>query len=329
MNEEAAGEMNPDEIKVGGWEAAHRESSDRDAPSLPSARIPHLGHTLLFVIFTGLLLLLAQTLLLVPLMQHGASPLAETLRHPKLLLGSEAATYLLTLAISWLVFPLLWHRGFLAGIAWGGSTALRLAFRLIPLGILTGWTVQAISSLISMPKTVPMDNFFRSTSDVWLVTFFGTLLAPLFEEIAFRGFLLPACAIAFDWLGPVLRYIVQFSLCRLRGEPPPEHLAFFRETRSAGLANGTGNLAFRSLPALVLSSLLTSALFGLLHAQQLGYTWAAVLLLTGVSLVLTTVRIRTRSVACSTLVHGSYNLSVFIVLFIATGGYRHLDRIGH
>jgi hypothetical protein len=39
------------------------------------------------------------------------------------------------------------------------------------------------------------------------------------------------------------------------------------------------------------------------------------------------VRIKTRSVASSTLVHACYNLSVFMTLFIATGGYRHLERL--
>ncbi len=317
----------PDEGEAGKWEST--ELRHQHAPTLLHACVPHIGHAVLFLIITGLLLLLAQVLLLAPLMQHGASPLAVSLRHPKLLLGSEAATYLLTLTLSWFIFPLLWHHGFLAGIEWRGRTALLLALKLVSLGMFTGWTVQGISSLISMPKTVPLDDFFRSTSDVWLVTIFGTLLAPLFEEIAFRGFLLPAATIAFDWLGPALRYVFQFSRSRLRGELPPEHLVIFREADPAKPVDDPGNLAFRSLPALMLASLLTSALFGLLHAQQLGYTWAAVLLLTGVSLVLTAVRIRTRSVACSALVHGSYNLSVFIVLFIATGGYQHLDRIAH
>jgi len=40
------------------------------------------------------------------------------------------------------------------------------------------------------------------------------------------------------------------------------------------------------------------------------------------------VRVRTRSVACSTIVHASYNLSVFLTLMVATGGYRHLEKIG-
>lgn len=319
-----------DEIEAGAWMLAAEPSEDHESGEepvqLPSSRVPHLGHVLLFLAIAGLLLLLSQAMLLLPVM-HGAASVAAGLLHPKRVLGAETATYLLALTMSWFVFPLLWHRSFLAGIEWNGRAAVRFATQLIPLGILTGWTVQAISSLISMPKTVPMDNFFRSPSDIWIVTLFGTLLAPLFEEICFRGFLLPAFTIAFDWLGPWLRYSIQFALCRIRGEAPPEHFFALPEARSAGLAPGTGNMAFRSLPAIILSSVVTSAMFGLLHAQQLGYTWAAVLLLGGVSLLLTLVRIRTRSVACSTLVHGSYNLSVFLVLFVATGGYRHLDRL--
>ncbi|WP_263384177.1 CPBP family intramembrane glutamic endopeptidase [Granulicella arctica] len=308
------------EIKVGEWELASPEHE------LPSARVPHFGYALLFLLIAGLLLLLSQAVVLLPLM-HGGSPVAVSLKHPKLLLASEGATYVVTLAVCWFVFPLLWHRSFLAGIEWNGRKALTLAAKLIPLGILSGWTVQGISSLISMPKTVPMDDFFKSTSDVWLVTFFGTLLAPLFEEVCFRGFLLPAFAIAFDWLGPMVRYVFQFSVCRLRGEEPPQHFVTFREERSAGLAPETGNITFRSLPAVLISSLVTSACFALLHAQQLGYTWAAVLLLGAVSILLTAVRVKTRSLACSVLVHGSYNFSVFLVLFIATGGYRHLDKV--
>jgi membrane protease YdiL (CAAX protease family) len=103
----------------------------------------------------------------------------------------------------------------------------------------------------------------------------------------------------------------------------------FREAPAAGLAPDTGNLYFRSSTSKVLASLLTSVLFARLHADQLGHAWAAVGILFGVSLVLSIIRIQTRSLACSTIVHMSYNLSVFLTLFMATGGYRHLDKIGH
>ncbi len=296
---------------------------DSEASTLPCSRIPHLGHALLFLAIAGLLLLLSQGLLLLPKLAPGAVVQTVAAEHPKLVLATEAGTYLVTLAISWFVFPLLWRRTFPAGLDWNGSEARTFASRLIPLGICSGWVVQGISSLISMPKTVPMDDFFRSQTDVWIVTVFGIFLAPVFEEVCFRGFLLPAIAIACDWLPSMSRYTLE----RMRGEDPPSGSPAFREDAAAGLTKGTGNLAFRSRPAVIVASLFTSALFATLHAEQLGYNWAAVALLAGVSLVLTAVRVKTRSVACSALVHGSYNFSVFLTLFLATGGYRHLERM--
>lgn len=294
----------------------------------PSSRLPHLGHAVLFLCFTGLLLFLSQQIAIsVTHTAHDAHAAAKALVQPKRQLAAMAVTYLGALASAWLVFPLFWERGLLAGLNWNGARALRLSAKLAPLGLAVGWTVQAISSLIPMPKSIPMDDFFKTPSDVWIVTLFGTLLAPLFEEITFRGFLLPAFAIAFDWLAPMLRYLAEFSFARLRGEAPSRHVASFREDDAAGLAEDTGNLFFRSRSAIIAASLVSSVLFALLHAEQLAGAWDALAVLFAVSLVLTVVRIRTRSVACSTLVHASYNLSVFLTLFAATGGYRHLERI--
>jgi len=293
---------------------------------LPSARVPNLGHAVLFVSFSGLLLLLSQLVALS--LSHDAHKTAQVLIEPKRELASMAVTYVLALASCFLVFPLLWGRGLLAGLNWNGAKALRLAVRLVSLGLSVGWCVQALSSLIPMPKSIPMDDFFKTPSDVWLVTIFGTLLAPLFEEVTFRGFLLPAFSIAFDWLGPMLRYLAVFSLARLRRREPPMRIAGFREDASAGLSSETGNLYFRSRTAVVLASVVTSVLFARMHAEQLGHAWAAVGILFGVSLLLSVMRIKTRSLACSTVVHASYNLSVFLTLFMATGGYRHLEKIG-
>ena len=308
--------------------ALYRDAIYGDEP-LPSARVPHLGHAILFVSFTGLLLLLSQLIVLsLARGTHGAHAGAQGLMSPKLQLGAMAATYVAALATGFLVFPLFWGRDFLAGLEWQGAKAARLGLRLLSLGLSVGWCVQALSSLIPMPKSIPMDDFFRAPSDVWLVTLFGTLLAPLFEEVTFRGFLLPAFSIAFDWMGAMLGYMGLFSAKRLKGEEPPLQDASFDEPAAAGLLPETGNLYFRSKTAVVLASLLSSALFARMHAEQLGHAWAAVGILFGVSLLLTVIRIKTQSLACSTVVHMSYNLSVFVTLFLATGGYRHLDKIG-
>jgi uncharacterized protein len=262
------------------------------------ARIPHIGHALLFVSFAGLTLLLTQGLLLG--IVHPRHAVSLTSISPKLVVASEAIAYITTLVISFFFFPLLWNRPFGTGIRWDFAAARRNAIKLIPLGLALGFTVQAISSLIPVPKSIPMDDFFRTPSDVWLVTAFGTLLAPMFEEICFRGFLLPAFAIAYDWL----------SL-------PRNPAAHERWKITTGLTTA----------ALVFSAILSSIFFALLHAEQLAHAWAALFVLFCVSLVLTVVRVRTHSVASSTLVHASYNLSVFMTLFIATGGYRHLERM--
>ncbi len=271
--------------------------SDASGPGVP-ARVPHMGHAILFTSFAGFTLFLTQNILFG--LNHAAGVSQTAAAHPKLLVAAMALTYLITLVISFFFFPLLWQRSFGDGLHWDFSTARHNAHKLIPLGLITGFAVQAISSLIPVPKSIPMDDFFKTSSDVWLVTAFGTLLAPMFEEICFRGFLFPAFAIAYDWLS-----LPKTPAARER----------WHTTTSLTLAS------------VIFSTVVSSILFALLHAEQLAHAWAALFVLFCVSLILTTVRIRTRSVACSTLVHASYNLSVFLTLFIATDGYRHLERM--
>jgi len=269
-------------------------------PPEPPSRIPHLGHAALFLAIAGLFLLIIQLLSLG--LVH--TPLATTKYavSPKLLVGSEALSYIATLALSWFVFPLLWKRSFAEGIQANPDAARRNALRLIPIGIILSFAVQAISSLATMPKEIPMDDFFRTASDVWLVTAFGTLLAPLFEEVLFRGFLLPSFAIAYDWL----------SLPRTQA--------------AHDLWKSTNKL---TRPALVFSAVLTSILFAALHGQQTSFAWPVLILLFCVSLVLSYVRLRLRSVLASTLIQISYNATIFLTAFIATDGYRHLDKLAH
>jgi hypothetical protein len=271
-------------------------------PPEPPVRIPHLGHAVLFLAIAGVFLLLVQLVFLG--INHSAIGIkgAAGTMSPKLLVGSEALSYLATLALSWFLFPLLWKRPFAEGIHANPDAARRNALRLIPIGLVLSVTVQAISSLISLPKNIPMDDFFRTPSDIWLVAAFGTLLAPLFEEILFRGFLLPAFAIAYDWL----------SL--------PRTPAAYEQWRS-------NNKLTR--PSLVFSAVLTSILFAVLHGQQTAFTWPVLVLLFCVSLVLSYVRLRLRSVMASTLIHVSYNATIFIFAFIVTGGFRHLDKLTH
>lgn len=271
------------------------DETPNQAPPEASPRIPHLGHALLFVAVALLLLILAQSIAL--LLGHQATPAQIS---PRLLLGSETIAYLLTLGASFFIFPPLWQRPFFLGLRWNGDAARRNAVRLIPIGLLLSTIVQGLSYWVKVPKELPIEAFFRSQAIVWLITAFGTLLAPLFEEVLFRGFLLPAFAIAYDWL------------CLPR-------------TDAARAAWQSSNALSRN--AFLFSAVLTSVLFALVHGKQTAFTWPILALLFCVSLVLTAVRLRLRSVAASTLVHASYNFTVFLAAFISTGGYQHLERL--
>ena len=73
----------------------------------PPRRIPNLGHALLFVSFTVLMLFLFQVIFFAlgksPIARHAGAIAVE---HPKLQIAILAATYLTTLTAAWLSFPL-------------------------------------------------------------------------------------------------------------------------------------------------------------------------------------------------------------------------------
>ena len=287
----------PVPVEDGSYETPPHPPVEGEAP----ARIPNLAHAVLLFGTAFSLLMLSQAALftMTGAWQDPHTMLAVS-RTPKYVLAVQAVVYFGTLLIASIVFPRLWQRPFAEGMQWNAPKAKALAWQLIPAGVAVSFTVQALSSLISMPKSMPMDDFFKTRSDVWLITCFGTLLAPAVEEICFRGFLFPALAIAYDWL----------SLSRT-----PEAVLHWRSTTTLTTAS------------FLFSGLLTSICFALLHAAQLAHTWAAVGLLLCVSFVFTWVRVRTQSVACSSLMHASYNFSVFLSAFVVTSGFRHLEKM--
>ena len=74
--------------------------------------------------------------------------------------------------------------------------------------------------------------------------------------------------------------------------------------------------------------LLTAFLFGLVHSPQYGYSWAAVLIVFMVGVVLTTVRAVSKSVASSFLAHVGYNATLMVLTAVATDGFRHMEKAG-
>lgn len=153
------------------------------------------------------------------------------------------------------------------GFAWPGYLAL---------GAVLAVAIQGLSHYLPIPKQMPIDQMFRNYSGAWVMLIFGVAVAPLVEELFFRGLLFPALS------------------------------------ARIGLVAGIT---------------ITSFLFALIHASQLGKAWGPVLILFLVGLVLTLVRSRAKSVAASFVVHTGYNLTLFLLLYVSSDGFRHLDRL--
>jgi membrane protease YdiL (CAAX protease family) len=189
----------------------------------------------------------------------------------------QVAAYVLT--VGFMVFH-VWTKyrtGFLQAVRWNFPAAK------VVYGALAGGAGLAlVSELLSaalhrwIPKSLPIDQYLRSASAAYALAVFGIFVAPLVEELFFRGFLYPALA------------------------------------RPLGVGGATA---------------ITAGSFALLHSQQLAHAWAPLLILFAVGTVLTLVRAVTKSVATCVLIHMGYNFSLFTLLFIATHGFRHMERV--
>ena len=218
---------------------------------------------------------------------------ADLVNNPLLGVASQELAYLVALIIAPMLFRAWWRRSFSEGLSWNWNTLDRKQDLLLALGLAMGFVADVVSDKFQTPKDMPVDQFFKSTIVVWVVAIFGTTLGPMFEEITFRGFMYPALKTACEWA----------------------------ETK-LGL-----NLGKSGHSAMVFSVTLTSIIFAGIHGPQISWSTPVLALLFTVSVVLCAVRIKTGSVAASTIVHAGYNLLDFIIMFIASSGFRHLDKL--
>jgi hypothetical protein len=276
-----------------------------EQPPIPHVvRIPNFGHLLILAVLVvfgwmcaGLLTLGALHFNL-----YGVSTIQKAVTEIHYTLGSMIAVYLFAFIAALIVFPMLWGKSFFAGVQWNGETALRLSGRLFGAAFLCFLFALVNGLLMPGPDNTPIDKIFRAPGAAWLLFAFGITAAPFFEELFFRGFLLPALCTAFDWTSE-----------KIRGVP--------------ALAPDENGHPQWSLAGMAASSLLTSIPFALMHAEQTGYSLGPFILLVCVSLVLCWARLSTRSLAASVLVHASYNCLLFSFMLLGTSGFQHLDKM--
>jgi uncharacterized protein len=270
-------------------------------PQLFPRFIPNLGHVVLFFVLAVLLLGIGQ-LLGVYLIQHlhilgnksfdALTKMAEG--DARISLPVQALSYGLIALVVIPVFSVLWQESFGKGVHWSGQTAKRRFLPLALLGLATGIGIDLMGSFLPMPKNPPiMEDMMKTPLGAWMMLIFGVTVAPMLEELAFRGFLLPGLINGFKWL-----------------------------ERKGTISENT--VSWVGIP---ISIAVTSLGFALMHSAQVSHAWGPLVLIGTVSIVLCIVRLKMNSVAAGVVVHAAYNFTLFAAVLAETGGFRHLEKM--
>jgi len=334
----------------------------------PESRIPNFGHLLVLAIIAFLGFVAAGLAVQIAFRSHlwGVKTIEQATTDIHYTLASMAVLYVVSFAIAFFLFPLLWDKPFFAGLQWNARAALRHIWLLLAAASFCFVLAMVDELVLPGPSNAPIDKMFSNTAAAWLLFAFGVTVAPFFEEITFRGFLLPALCTAYDWIAEYIASENQLSrpalvvgsaaassaLAVFCEQKYGTHrlaerallfcfiplicgLAFFwlyQRCRTVGAGSrvrplGPNGHPQWSLAAIIAGSVLTSVPFAAMHADQTGYSLGPFVLLFCVSLILCFARISTRSLAASTLVHATYNLILFTLMFFGTNGFKHLDKM--
>jgi len=112
----------------------------------------------------------------------------EAVRHPLVSVAAQLFSYLLVLAFMVAIVKRRPGIKFWQDIRWNWPanwSGYLLGGVVLSLGL------QGLAHLLPMPKELPIDRFFQTAQEAWVLAIFGVTLAPLMEELFFRGFLYP------------------------------------------------------------------------------------------------------------------------------------------
>jgi len=129
--------------------------------------------------------------------------LGEIARVPLVVVAGQSLAYLLILAYMYILVTRERRRpDFLAAIHWNWPSyrvhILKLPIPVVDLFLLAGFVLsvalQILAHFLPIPKELPIDNFFRTPAEAWVLGIVSVALAPLMEELFFRAFLYPVLA---------------------------------------------------------------------------------------------------------------------------------------
>lgn len=255
--------------------------------------------------FFGLLLVstmafvLIPAIIAIPYLPHGQQSPTELQTYlmgiPQFVIGSTLSIFGIVFLFLYVTLSVLPAQPFWKSLGWRKIPPTTSRFATQPwsyflLGILLSVIVGLVGAHVKTPPDMPVEALTKTRLGLVLMLSLAVVIAPVFEETLFRGYLYP-----------LIVRLVSASRQHFGAAPP------------AALETGK-----------ITSILLTGLLFGLLHGSQLSWTWGIVSLLVLVGIVFTYVRARTGTVLASFLMHLGYNSLLAVAALFETHGFTRM-----
>jgi hypothetical protein len=139
---------------------------------------------------------------------HNAS-FTELATDAKVVIGAQAAAYPIILLFMFLTVRSRSGESFRRGIRWNWPGATAPAF--VASGVILALVVESLARFLPIPKSLPMDSYFHDATSAYIMAIFGVTLAPLLEEMFFRGLLYPILRKHFGLIMGVLLTAAAFA----------------------------------------------------------------------------------------------------------------------
>jgi len=251
--------MQPEDMEQAPAWAAPEEVVPESAPVLPE-RVPFWGYGDLALVMG----LLFAAMVLIGLVAGGllyAYPKLQTDQTP-LLVPMNLVLYGALYLSLWCAFKFRYERPVMRSLGWVRPST-NLAW-MVGGGVVLALLLSVLASAIHTPKIpTPFDKLTGSPGELALFGIMAVAIAPLFEELFFRGFIQPLFSRTFGTVAGVL---------------------------------------------------LTAAIFGCLHLVEYAYAWQYAVFISLAGAVFGWLRVRTKSIIPSTVMHGAFNAVSVIAL---------------
>jgi uncharacterized protein len=124
-------------------------------------------------------------------------------------IGAQAAAYPIVLLFMVALVRSRTQEPFWRAIHWNWPGVSAPGF--VVMGTIVAIAIDGLSRFLPIPKSLPMDKYFHDATGVYVMAAFGVTLAPLLEELFFRGLLYPVLRRAFGLLMAVVVTAAAFA----------------------------------------------------------------------------------------------------------------------